>query len=102
MLAPHYQAQQAEVEVKGDISDSLMQLTRLCSRDQEPTAALEIKVAMESFSAIGYRIEKTEDLLPTLEKAFKQEVPVIIDCPVDYSENSKLTKHLKELYGENK
>ena len=32
-----------------------------------------------------------------LEKAFEQKVPVIIDCPVDYRENTKLTEHLKEL-----
>ena len=51
----------------------------------------------ESVGAIGYRIEKTEDLLPTLEEAFSQNRPVIIDCPVDYSENMKLTEHLKEL-----
>lgn len=50
-----------------------------------------------SMHGIGYRIEKTEDLIPTLEKAFEQTVPVIIDCPVDYSENTKLTEHLKEL-----
>lgn len=54
----------------------------------------------ESFGAIGYRIEKTEDLLPTLEKAFKQDKPVIIDCPIDYRENMKLTAHLKELVKE--
>lgn len=51
----------------------------------------------ESMGAIGYRIEQAEDLIPTLEKAFEQNVPVIIDCPVDYSENTKLTAHLKEL-----
>lgn len=51
----------------------------------------------ESMGAIGYRIEKAEDLIPTLEKAFRQTVPVIIDCPVDYSENTKLTAHLDEL-----
>ncbi len=56
-----------------------------------------VKMA-ESFHAIGYRIEKTEDLLPTLEKAFRQEVPVVIDCPVDYDENMKLTDHLHELF----
>lgn len=54
----------------------------------------------ESFGAIGYRIEKTEDLLPTLEEAFKQDKPVIIDCPIDYRENMKLTAHLKELVKE--
>ncbi len=51
----------------------------------------------ESVGAIGYRIKKAEELLPTLEKAFKQNKPVIIDCPVDYSENMKLTHHLEEL-----
>lgn len=55
-----------------------------------------VKLA-EAMHGIGYRIEKTEDLLPTLEKAFAQNVPVIIDCPVDYSENVKLTAHLKAL-----
>lgn len=54
----------------------------------------------ESMGAAGYRIEKTEDLLPTLIKAFKQNKPVIIDCPVDYSENMKLTHHLEELMKE--
>lgn len=54
----------------------------------------------ESMGAIGYRIEKAEDLIPTLEKAFEQKVPVIIDCPVDYSENTRLTAHLKELMEE--
>ena len=51
----------------------------------------------ESMGAIGYRITKAEDLLPTLKKAFEQTKPVVIDCPVDYSENMKLTKHLEEL-----
>lgn len=54
----------------------------------------------ESMGAIGYRIEKAEDLVPTLEQAFQQKVPVIIDCPVDYSENTKLTAHLEELMKE--
>ena len=54
----------------------------------------------ESMGAIGYRIEKAEDLLPTLIKAFKQDKPVIIDCPIDYSENMKLTHHLEELMKE--
>ena len=51
----------------------------------------------ESFGGKGYRIEKAEDLLPTLEEAFAQKVPCIIDCPVDYSENEKLSEHLKHL-----
>ncbi len=51
----------------------------------------------ESFGAIGYRVEKTEELIPTLEKAFAQNTVVIVDVPVDYSENMKLTKKLGEL-----
>ena len=51
----------------------------------------------ESFGGKGYRIEKAEDLIPTLEEAFAQKVPCIIDCPVDYSENQKLSEHLKHL-----
>ncbi|MPN48176.1 Acetolactate synthase [bioreactor metagenome] len=52
----------------------------------------------ESFGAKGYRIEKAEDLVPTLEEAFSQDVACIIDCRVDYDENTKLTAHLKEVY----
>ena len=33
-----------------------------------------------------------------LEEAFAQKVPSIVDCAVDYGENLKLTKYLKELY----
>jgi acetolactate synthase-1/2/3 large subunit len=52
----------------------------------------------ESMYAKGYRIEKVEDLITTLLDAFNQDVPCIIDCPVDYRENTKLTRHLKELF----
>ena len=51
----------------------------------------------ESFGAKGYRIEKTADLLPTLKKALADDVVAIIDCPVDYAENMKLTERLKNL-----
>ena len=52
----------------------------------------------ESFGAKGYRIRQAEKLIPTLEEAFAQKVPSIVDCAVDYGENLKLTKYLKELY----
>ncbi len=51
----------------------------------------------EAFGAKGYRVEKTEDLLPTLERAIADDTVVIIDCPVDYSENLKLTEQLGEM-----
>jgi len=51
----------------------------------------------ESFGAKGYRVESSGDLLPTLKKAIADNTVVIIDCPVDYSENMKLTEKLGEL-----
>jgi acetolactate synthase-1/2/3 large subunit len=51
----------------------------------------------ESFGAKGYRVEKTEELLPTLRRALAEDTVTIIDCPVDYSENMKLTERLKNL-----
>ncbi|TCK17712.1 acetolactate synthase-1/2/3 large subunit [Thiogranum longum] len=51
----------------------------------------------ESFGAKGYRVEKTQDLQATLEKAFADKTVVIVDVPVDYSENMKLTEKLGQL-----
>lgn len=51
----------------------------------------------ESFGAKGYRIKKTEELVPTIRKAFADNTVVVIDCPVDYRENMKLTARLKAL-----
>jgi acetolactate synthase-1/2/3 large subunit len=51
----------------------------------------------DSFGAKGYRIERAEDLMPTLQRAFADDTVVIIDCPVDYAENMKLTGKLKEM-----
>jgi acetolactate synthase-1/2/3 large subunit len=52
----------------------------------------------EAMNCKGYRITRADDLIPVLEEAFRQEVPAIIDCAVDYSENVKLSKHLKKIY----
>ncbi|MFC7393923.1 acetolactate synthase large subunit [Scopulibacillus cellulosilyticus] len=51
----------------------------------------------ESFGAKGMRVNKAEELESTIEEALKQNVPVVIDCPVDYSENVKLTERLNNL-----
>ena len=51
----------------------------------------------ESFGARGYRIESADDLLPTLKQAITDDTVVLIDCPVDYSENMKLTEKLGNL-----
>lgn len=51
----------------------------------------------ESFGARGYRVNRSEDLVPTLKKAFADNTVVVIDVPVDYSENMKLTEQLGHL-----
>ena len=51
----------------------------------------------ESFGAKGYRVNSTEELVPTLKQAIADDTVVIIDCPVDYSENMKLTEELSRL-----
>jgi len=43
-----------------------------------------------SYGATGHRIESTEDLLPTFERAFEAGGVHLIDVPVDYSENQKV------------
>ena len=55
-----------------------------------------VKLA-EAFGCKGYRIEKGEDLPTVLETALKDNTVSIIDCPVDYSENLKLTSKLGEM-----
>ncbi len=55
-----------------------------------------IKMA-ESYGAVGIRVKKGDDLQEVLTEAFKIDKPVVIDCPVDYSENVKLTKRLGAL-----
>jgi len=45
-----------------------------------------VKLA-ESMGLKGYRITSAIDLIPTLKEALEQDVPAVIDCPVDYREN---------------
>jgi acetolactate synthase-1/2/3 large subunit len=52
----------------------------------------------ESFGAKGYRVKKPQDLLPLLFDTLADTKAVsVITCPVDYSENIKLTKKLGEI-----
>src|SRR3989344_31132 len=43
----------------------------------------------ESYGAHGFKVKKASDLLKILEKAFQLQGPVVIECPIDYSENKK-------------
>lgn len=51
----------------------------------------------ESFGAKGYRINSADELLPTLRAALDDDGVSLISCPVDYSENLRLTDRLGEL-----
>ena len=51
----------------------------------------------ESFGAKGYRINSADELLPTLRAALADDGVSLICCPVDYSENLRLTDRLGEL-----
>ena len=51
----------------------------------------------ESFGAKGYRVEAPSELAPILAQAIADDTVVVIDCPVDYAENMKLTEKLGAL-----
>jgi acetolactate synthase-1/2/3 large subunit len=51
----------------------------------------------ESMGLKGYRVESTFDLMPILKTALEQEVPAVIDCPVDYAENLRLSQKAGDL-----
>ena len=48
----------------------------------------------ESFGAKGYRINRADELLPTLKSTLEDDAISVITCPVDYSQNMELTDKL--------
>jgi acetolactate synthase-1/2/3 large subunit len=44
----------------------------------------------ESYGAIGHRVKQTDDLIPTLESAFKDTGVHLITVPIDYAENTRV------------
>ena len=55
-----------------------------------------VKLA-ESMGLKGYRVESTVDFIPILKEALAQDVPTVIDCPVDYRENHRFTQKAGDL-----
>jgi acetolactate synthase-1/2/3 large subunit len=51
----------------------------------------------ESFGAKGYRVDSARALLPTLQAALRDNTVSVIACPVDYSDNLRLTDALGQL-----
>ncbi len=53
----------------------------------------------EAMHCHGYRVESTEDFIPTLERAFANtDAPSVVVVPVDYSANMDLTETLRAEY----
>ena len=51
----------------------------------------------ESFGAAGYRVTHPAELRPILTEALACGRPAVIDCPVDYGENLRLSERVKAL-----
>ena len=51
----------------------------------------------ESMGVKGYRVESAADLIPTLKEALAQDLPAVIDCPVDYQENLRFSQKSGDL-----
>jgi acetolactate synthase I/II/III large subunit len=51
----------------------------------------------KSFGGNGYRIESADELAPALREALASDKVTLIDCPVDSSENLRLTERLGSL-----
>ena len=53
----------------------------------------------ESFGIAGFRVETAADLYPTLMRALDVPGPSLVEVPVDYRENLRLTERLGALAG---
>ncbi|MBF2026503.1 MAG: acetolactate synthase large subunit [Oscillatoriales cyanobacterium C42_A2020_001] len=51
----------------------------------------------ESMGLKGYRVEACTDLVPILKDALEQDIPTVIDCPVDYQENLRFSQRAGDL-----
>jgi acetolactate synthase I/II/III large subunit len=55
-----------------------------------------VKLA-ESMGLKGYRVESSTDFVPMLKEALAQDLPVVIDCPIDYRENLRFSQRAGDL-----
>jgi acetolactate synthase I/II/III large subunit len=55
-----------------------------------------VKLA-ESMGLKGYRVQSGKDFVPILKEALAQDVPAVIDCPVDYRENMLFSQRAGDL-----
>jgi len=55
-----------------------------------------VEAFAEAFGCRGYRITAADQLGPVLREALQQTVPVLIDIPIDYSQNLKLMQNVHQ------
>ncbi|HEU0237407.1 MAG TPA: acetolactate synthase large subunit [Candidatus Limnocylindrales bacterium] len=53
----------------------------------------------ESFGIAGFRPSSAGELLPVLRRALEVDGPTLVEVPIDYRENLRLTEHLGALSG---
>ncbi len=68
-----------------------MKYSRTSGADFGP---VDIVKYAESFGAKGLRVNKPDELISILQEGLNAEGPVVIDVPVDYSDNLELAKKL--------
>lgn len=49
----------------------------------------------KAYGAKGYRVGRASEIVQVLKKAFSEDGPVIVECPVDYTENFQLSERLR-------
>jgi len=75
----------------GDLSGSRIGVSVLCPSHHENTNIYE--------NSARFRPESAEDLYPTLKRALEVDGPAVVDVPIDYAENVRLTERLGALAG---
>ncbi len=69
----------------------------LDARQASSSATPDLVRYAQSFGAAGYRVTESSELPAILREALQQHVPTVIDCPIDYRENIRLTDRLNRL-----
>lgn len=49
----------------------------------------------ETYGARGFKVKNASELGVVLQKAFSEDGPAVIECPIDYMENFRLSERLK-------
>ena len=60
--------------------------------------AYDVKAYAEAFGCLGYNIQSADELAGVLQQALTATVPVLINIPVDYSQNMKLMQDLVQSF----